>query len=77
MEILLPTDRERQNAMDQLVQLLSSDERVAALDKAELLAAIEAATRGYLAELHRGDPALAGRLEPALLQMVAASARGG
>lgn len=45
---------------------------VGSLAEEELIAAIESATGGYLAELRRGDPALAARLGPPLLEMVAA-----
>lgn len=49
---------------------------VGSLERTDLIVAVESATRGYLAELRRGDPALAGRLEPPLLQMVAAAGDG-
>jgi hypothetical protein len=45
---------------------------VGSLAEGDLVAAIESATGGYLAELRRGDPALAARLGPPLLEMVAA-----
>lgn len=48
------------------------DSLVGSLETDALIAAIDAATRGYLAELRRGDPALADRLETPLLAMVAA-----
>jgi predicted nucleotidyltransferase len=51
---------------DPLLASLVSD-----LEPAALLAALDSATRSFLAELQRGDPRLAARLEPVLLQFVA------
>ena len=45
---------------------------VGSLAAGELIAAVDSATRGYLAELRRGDPALADRLEPPLIEMITA-----
>jgi predicted nucleotidyltransferase len=49
---------------------LLEDTLVASLDPASLLAAIEVATRAFLVELRRGDPALCDRLEGPLLEFV-------
>jgi predicted nucleotidyltransferase len=46
---------------------------VAGLDRATLLQAIDVATRAFLAELRRGDPDLAERLEAPLIAFVQAS----
>jgi hypothetical protein len=68
----VPTDQERQTTADRLVQLLSADERIAAVVLVGSAAGGDSATRGYLADLRRGDPALADRLEPPLLSIVSA-----
>jgi predicted nucleotidyltransferase len=50
--------------------ILLEDTLVASLDPESLLAAIEVATRAFLVELQRGEPALCNRLEGPLLEFV-------